>query len=54
MNKRLLLVVNVDWLFISRRLPIAIQAIKKGLEVYIGCLIMQENYPYKLHDVCRL
>jgi len=38
-NKRLLFVVNVDWFFISHRLPIAIQAIKEGFEVHLICSI---------------
>jgi len=33
--KRLLFIVNVDWFFISHRLPIAISAIKEGCEVHI-------------------
>lgn len=32
-NNRLVFVVNVDWFFISHRLPIAIEALKKGYEV---------------------
>jgi glycosyltransferase involved in cell wall biosynthesis len=35
MVKRLLFIVNVDWFFISHRLPIAIEAIKQGYEVHI-------------------
>jgi glycosyltransferase involved in cell wall biosynthesis len=38
-NKRLLFVVNVDWFFISHRLPIAIQAMKEGFEVHLICAI---------------
>tara|TARA_B110000211_G_scaffold133702_1_gene153275 strand:- start:3205 stop:4320 length:1116 start_codon:yes stop_codon:yes gene_type:complete len=34
---KLLFIVNVDWFFISHRLPIAIAAIKKGYEVHIAC-----------------
>ena len=33
--KRLLFIVNVDWFFISHRLPIAISAIQEGYEVHI-------------------
>lgn len=32
---KIIYVVNVDWFFISHRLPIALQAIKEGHEVYI-------------------
>ena len=37
MNKKLLFIVNVDWFFISHRLPIALSAKKKGYEVHIAC-----------------
>lgn len=34
-NKRIAFVVNVDWFFISHRLPLAIEARKRGWEVYV-------------------
>ena len=37
--KRLLFIVNVDWFFISHRLPIALQAIEKGYEMHIATTI---------------
>lgn len=37
MTKRLLFVVNVDWFFVSHRLPIAIEALEKGYEVHLAC-----------------
>ena len=36
-NKRLLFIVNVDWFFISHRLPIALAAKEKGYEVHVAC-----------------
>ena len=36
MKKRLLIVINVDWFFLSHRLPIAIAAVEKGYEVHIA------------------
>ena len=36
---KLLFVVNVDWFFISHRLPIALEAIKHGYEVHIATTI---------------
>ena len=36
MNKKLLFVVNVDWFFVSHRLPIAIEAINR-FGVLKGC-----------------
>jgi glycosyltransferase involved in cell wall biosynthesis len=38
MNK-LLFIVNVDWFFVSHRIPIAIAAIEQGFEVHIACAI---------------
>ena len=35
--KKLLFVVNVDWFFISHRLPIALQAIEDGYDVHLAC-----------------
>ena len=37
MSKKILFVVNVDWFFISHRLPLAIEALQKGYEVHIAC-----------------
>ena len=35
--KKILFIVNVDWFFISHRLPIALAAIKQGYEVHLAC-----------------
>lgn len=35
-NKKILYVVNVDWFFISHRLPLALEAKKRGYEVIIA------------------
>lgn len=35
--KKLLFIVNVDWFFISHRLPLALEALKRGYEVHIAC-----------------
>ena len=37
MRNKLLFVANVDWFFISHRLIIAEEAIKKGFEVFVAC-----------------
>lgn len=34
---KLLFIVNVDWFFISHRLPIALAAIEQGYEVHLAC-----------------
>jgi len=38
-KKKLLFIVNVDWFFISHRLPIALKAIEEGYEVHLLCTI---------------
>jgi glycosyltransferase involved in cell wall biosynthesis len=35
-TRRLLFVVNVDWFFLSHRLPIALEAMRQGYEVHIA------------------
>ena len=37
--KKLLFIVNVDWFFVSHRLPIAIEAISQGHEVHIATTV---------------
>lgn len=56
MTKKILFVVNVDWFFISHRLPLAIEALKKGYEVHISCGITDkkeylENLGLKVHSL---
>jgi len=38
-SKKLLFIVNVDWFFISHRLPIAVEAVKHGYEVHIATTV---------------
>jgi glycosyltransferase involved in cell wall biosynthesis len=57
--KRLLFIVNVDWFFVSHRLPIAVEAVKQGYEVHIAttvtdklCLLESRGltvHPLNLH-----
>jgi glycosyltransferase involved in cell wall biosynthesis len=42
-QKTLLFIVNVDWFFISHRLPIALQAIKEGYQVHLACAITDQK-----------
>ena len=35
--KKLLFIVNVDWFFVSHRLPIAKKAVEEGFEVHLAC-----------------
>lgn len=37
MSKRLLFIVNVDWFFVSHRLPIALAAQKAGYDIHLAC-----------------
>ena len=37
-KKKLLFIVNVDWFFISHRLPIALSAIDKGSFLVLSCI----------------
>ena len=37
MTNKILFVANVDWFFISHRLIIAKEAMKKGFEVFVAC-----------------
>ena len=41
--KILLLFVNVDWFFISHRLPVAVEAINQGFEVHIATTITKHS-----------
>jgi glycosyltransferase involved in cell wall biosynthesis len=42
-KRKLLFLVNVDWFFISHRLPIALSAIKNGFEVHVACAITNRS-----------
>lgn len=56
MSKRLLFVVNVDWFFLSHRLPIALAAMKEGYEVHLAvgitdCLEQLESCGLIVHKL---
>ena len=36
MSRALMFVVNVDWFFLSHRLPIALAAMRQGYQVHIA------------------
>ncbi|MDO6515535.1 glycosyltransferase family 4 protein [Neptuniibacter sp. 2_MG-2023] len=42
-NKKILFIINVDWFFVSHRLPIALAALKKGFEVHVACAITDKK-----------
>ncbi|TLP37770.1 glycosyltransferase family 4 protein [Arcobacter arenosus] len=41
--KKILFVVNVDWFFVSHRLPLALKAIEKGYEVHLSCALTDKK-----------
>ncbi|WP_428025004.1 glycosyltransferase family 4 protein [Arcobacter sp.] len=43
MTKKILFIVNIDWFFITHRLPLALEALKKGYDVYIACGISDKK-----------
>ncbi len=56
LRPKLLFVVNVDWFFMSHRLPIALEAIKQGYEVHIATaltdkLSVLQNHGLKVHPI---
>ncbi len=58
-KKKLLIVVNVDWFFLSHRLPIALDAQKAGFEVHIATAVTDrlniiENFGLKVHPLSML
>lgn len=55
-QKKIIYVVNVDWFFISHRLPLAIEALKRGYEVTIattntGRFKELEDIGFKIYDL---
>ena len=52
--KKILFVVNVDWFFVSHRLPIALEAQKRGYEVHLACsFTCKKEYLERLGIVCH-
>ncbi|WP_296509647.1 glycosyltransferase family 4 protein [Rhodoferax sp.] len=55
-SKRLLIVVNVDWFFLSHRLPVALAALEAGYEVHVATLLTQgrarlQAYGFIVHEL---
>lgn len=54
MPKTLLFVVNVDWFFVSHRLPIAVEALRRGYEVHLATQMTdQEDKLRDLGIICH-
>lgn len=54
--KRLLMVVNVDWFFLSHRLPVALGALQAGYEVHVATTLTQgisrlQRYGFAVHPL---
>lgn len=55
-KKKILFLVNADWAFMVNRLPIAIEALKKGYEVHIACAFTGKesdllSYGFVMHNI---
>ncbi len=56
MKPKLCILINVDWFFLTHRLPIALAAQKQGYEVHIACGITDrlaelESYGFHVHPL---
>jgi glycosyltransferase involved in cell wall biosynthesis len=56
MNRKLLFVVNVDWAFLTNRLPIALEALQQGYQVHIATNLTDkldelERYGFVVHPL---
>ena len=51
MKRKLLFVVNVDWFFLSHRLPIALEALRQGYEVHIATALTDKLTVLQSHDL---
>lgn len=49
--KKLLFIVNVDWFFVSHRLPIALASIKQGFEVHVACAVTDKKSLLESHGI---
>jgi len=55
-KRRLLIVTNVDWFFLSHRLPVALGALSRGYEVHVaasltGPIERLESYGFIVHSI---
>jgi len=51
LSRKLLFVVNVDWFFMSHRLPIALEAIRQGYEVHIATALTDKLTVLQSHGL---
>ncbi|MCD5971709.1 glycosyltransferase family 4 protein [Pseudomonas sp. CDFA 550] len=48
---RLLFIVNVDWFFLSHRLPLALAAKEAGFEVHLACAVTDREEEIRKHGI---
>ena len=58
MKKKILIICNVDWFFLSHRLPVGLRAIEKGYEVHLAVKLTDlgnklSAYGFKVHSIGR-
>ncbi len=51
MSRKLLFVVNVDWFFLSHRLPIALEAQRQGYQVHIATVLTDKQGELERHGL---
>ena len=49
--RRILFVVNVDWFFLSHRLPIALEALRRGYEVHVATGVTEHLETLRAHGL---
>lgn len=59
MKHTLLFVVNVDWFFLSHRLPIALEAQRQGYQIHIATVVTDrlaelQNHGFVVHPLLRM
>lgn len=55
-KKKIVFIVNVDWFFVSHRLPIAISAVEQGYDVHLICSLTDkknfiESFGINVHNI---
>jgi len=51
LKNKLLIIVNVDWFFVSHRLPVALEAIDQGYEVHVAVTITNKMEMLRNHGL---
>lgn len=51
MNRKILFVINIDWFFLSHRLPIALKALEQGYQVHVATGISDKTAELQAHGL---